>query len=131
MNNDHRKVFDLPNTMVPVKKELDRVLNVFWANKKDDKGCIVKTEENLALLYALGEEFKAFTDIKIAEVGETLLEELYRNKNTIVLLPKYGKKVFYDEEANWLFTEVMSNDDWGNADKKSNTDFLAKRKEAK
>ena len=70
------------------------------------------TLENLALLYCLIAEFENYLNTQesgIVEQFKTLMDE----KNEYeVLLGTYGKKVFYDKDANWFFIEEMTDSDW-------------------
>lgn len=137
-----RDVESLPKNFNLVKKEFEKQKNIFLA-----KNCYYEenqnprtfdverkqffTLENLALLYCLIAEFENYLNTQesgIVEQFKTLMDE----KNEYeVLLGTYGKKVFYDKDANWFFIEEMTDSDWKKWDKKSNEEFLKKRKEQK
>lgn len=117
-----RKVKELPKHYHKAKVEFDRLSNLFWANKLNDKGTKNETLENVALLYLLMQEFMVFSETNFHNAGNKLLEMLGDKKE--VYLPEFGKVVRFDEEAQWIFTEDMTSSEWKEYDIKCSVDYV-------
>lgn len=122
-----RKVKDLPKHFVKGKAEIDRLLRVYWANKLNENKQADETPENLALLFIMVEELTKYMDIHLTSVGNKLLEKMESNGNFSISLADYGKKVFWDKEAQWLYIEDMNEADWKKFDEDSNKLYLEKK----
>lgn len=126
-----RKVKDLPQHFKRAKIEYDRLMNLFWSNRLNDKGKRDESLENVALLYAICQEFMKYSENHFHSVGNSLLEIMNENETNKVVLAEYGKKVFFDEEASWLYIEDLSESEWKEYDMNCNKQFLEKKKESK
>lgn len=123
-----RKVKDLPKHFVKGKAEIDRLLRVYWSNKLNEKQQANETPENLALLFVLVEELTKYIDIHLTSVGNKLLEKMETLNKFSIPLPEYGKKVFWDKEAQWLYIEDMDDEDWRKYDEECNKAYLESKK---
>lgn len=133
-----RKVEDLPRNFNQAKKEFQKCKQLFFLGNKitksyKDENEEVITEEFLtlekkALLWLLFQEFENFLTKHESEIVLDLKDSMDKENTKCVLLAEYGKKVVFDEEANWFFAEDMNYGDWQEYDKKCNEKFLKKRK---
>lgn len=133
-----RKVEDLPRNFNQAKKEFQKCKQLFFIGNKTtksykDENEEVITEEFLtlekkALLWLLFREFENFLTKHESEIVLDLKDSMDKENTKCVLLAEYGKKVIFDEEADWFFAEDMNYDDWQEYDKKCNEKFLKKRK---
>lgn len=122
-----RKIKDLPLHFQKGKLEFDKLIRIYWSNKLDSSGKADETPENLALLYLLMEQNVKYMENHMVNAGNKLLEKMEEVKNTTIMLPEYGKKVFYDEEAKWLYIEDMTEAEWKKYDEQSNKKFLEEK----
>lgn len=126
-----RKIKSLPLHFQKGKVEFDKLIRIFWSNKLDESGKIKDTPENLALLYALMVENVKYMENHLTSIGDKVLSKMEDIGKKTILLPEYGKKIFYDEEAKWLYIDDMDNEEWRIYDEDSNKEFLKKDKESK
>lgn len=121
----NRKVKDLPKHFHKAKIEFDRLSNLFWSTRLNEKGTRIETVENTALLYLLTKEYMAFAETNFNNAGTKLLEIMGNKKE--VYLPEFGKVIRFDEEAQWIFVEDMNSDEWREYDIKCSVDYANKK----
>jgi hypothetical protein len=125
-----RQVLALPKTFQEVKFVMDKVIHRFWGTRQEYKdgstvSSNVETPENLALLYALFVEFSSYFEHIFLEHGDKLLNAF--GDSTEIILKQYGKKVVIDREANWIFVEDLTDQDWYKLDTQDNKEYLQKK----
>ena len=125
-----RTVKDLPKTFHPVKVEFERLLNLFWSTKLKD-GKRNETKENLTLLYVLAQEYQKFVELQVCALGDKVLEAMHESSVYKVFLYDFGKKLFWDDEARWLFLDDLNSDEWRDYDSKCNKEYLENLKNKK
>lgn len=133
-----RVIAELPKNFNQAKKEFQKCKQLFFIGNKStksyqDENEKVITEEFLtlekkALLWLLFQEFESFLNKHESDIILDLKESMDKENTKYVLLAEYGKKVIFDEDANWFFAEEMNYDDWQEYDKKCNEKFLKERK---
>jgi len=123
-----RLLKDLPKTFNKAKAEYDRLVNLFWCTRLNDEKKRVESIENVGLMYILNQEFMNFAEVNFHKTGEKILEIMELNKTKELFLYDYGKVIRFDEEAQWLFIEDISQSEWKEYDIKSSVNY-AKGKE--
>lgn len=130
-----REIEQLPRNFEVLKKEFQKVKNMYFARNTVTEQ--VKTEaengrdeykktlpiEAFALFWVLLQEFEKFLNANEAEIAEKLFGLIKEKGLKQVVLPKYGIKVVFDEEAQWFFQNEMTKEDWAEYDKKCNSNF--------
>ena len=125
MTKNGRIIEELPKSFYTAKKEFEKVFTFQTSKAKNEN----KKEElkNYAVLFGLIQEYNAFLskyEEKIAVHLKDLMDEV---KDIKVLLADYGKKLEWDNDAQWLYFSEMENKDWREFDKESNKEFLEKK----
>lgn len=124
MLKDGRIIQELPKSFYGAKREFEKVFTFAIAKaKNEDKN---KELDNYAVLFSLIQEFNNFLFKYEEEVSVALKDRMDELNKYKVLLNEYGKKVFYDDEASWLFINDMNKKDWLEFDEKCNKEFLEK-----
>lgn len=129
-----REVLALPKTFQSSKLSLEQDLRRYWGSRveyKEDstQASKVETRENLGLLYILLTEYLAQIENTVFTIGDKLLNSMEGESQ--VTFPLYGKKIQFDNEANWLFIKDMDDNDWYKFDMESNEKFVKSKKENK
>lgn len=136
-----REVENLPSTFNSVKREFEKWFTLYKGRneviekevKDENNGLTIKEEkhyfktETWAELWLMIKELQQFLYNKESEVIEKLSEKFEEEKINKICLPKYGKKVEFDDEAKWYFDKDMNKSDWKEYDDKCNKEFLKKR----
>lgn len=138
---EERVVEELPKTFNSTKREFEKWFTLYKGKNeivekevKDQNNGLTITEEKRyfktetwAELWLMIKEFEKFLYEKESEVIEKLSEKFDEEKINYILLPKYGKKVEFDNEANWYYDKEMDKKDWKEFDDKCNAEYLKKR----
>ena len=120
-----RIVENLPDNFRIVKQEIEKKFMVrYWMSKE-------RTVENYALLKLLLDNLQKFVEGLLVPVEQKIIDLMTEQKVNTVILGQYGKKLFYDEEANWLYPDEMTPDDWRKYDQECNAEYLRKMSEEK
>lgn len=122
-----RKVKDIPKHFNIAKREIEKLLNTFWFSRKKDDGSRDESIENIALLYIMLKELTEFTEEHQYSIGEKLLSKMEESNNSTAMLYDYGKVVYFDSEANWLYTRDIDSQEWYDYDMKCNKEHLSKQ----
>ena len=127
MLKDGRIIQELPKSFYNAKREFEKAFTFAIAKaKNEDKN---KELDNYAVLFSLIQEFNNFLFKYEEEVSVALKDRMDELNKYKVLLNEYGKKVFYDDEASWLFISDMNKKDWVEFDEKCNKEFLENKKD--
>lgn len=139
---ENRNVEELPKTFNSVKREFEKWFTLYKGKneitekevKDENSGLVIKEEkkyfktETWAELWLMIKELQEFLYNKESEVIEKLTEKFEEENITSICLPKYGRKVEFDKEANWYFDKEMNKSDWKEFDDKCNKEYLKNRK---
>ena len=118
---------ELPKSFYGAKREFEKAFNFAISKaKNEDKN---KELENYSLMFLLIQEFNNFLFKYEEEVSVALKDRMDELNKYKVCLDEYGKKVFYDEEASWLFINDMNKKDYDEVTKIQNEEYLKKRSE--
>lgn len=82
-----------------------------------------------ALFWVLMKEFEKFYNENEAMLIESLVAKMEDKGLSQVVLPDYGIKVVWDDEAKWFFQKEMTKEDWAEYDKKCNAELKKKKAE--
>lgn len=127
-----REVSPLPRNMEVVKRDFQKVRNMFFARSKvvtekaeyefemDKKEVPVEAK---ALFWVLMQEFEKYLNEQEASVTEELYAYLEDKEKKEILLYEYGIKVVFDDEAKWFFQKELTKEDWAEYDKACNKKF--------
>ena len=136
-----REVEELPKTFNSTKREFEKWFTIYKGKNeviekevKDTNNGLTITEEKRyyktetwAELWLMIKELQEFLYKKESEVIEKLSEKFEEENITSICLPKYGRKVEFDKEANWYFDKEMDKSDWKAFDDKCNSEYIKKR----
>ena len=120
---------ELPKTFYNAKREFEKSFNFAISKAKDENKD--KELENYAVLFALIQEFNNFLFKYEEEISVALKDRMDDLKKYKVFLSDFEKKVYYDDEASWLFVSDMNSKDHNELTKIQNEEFLRKRAENK
>jgi hypothetical protein len=112
-----RTVELIPDCLKTAKQEIEhKYLIRFWLGKE-------RNLENYATLKFVLENLQKFVEGLLVSVEQKILDLMKEKDTNVVILGQYGKKVFFDEEAEWLYSDDMSPEDWRQFDKKCNIEY--------
>lgn len=127
-----REISPLPRNMEVVKRDFQKVRNMFFARNKvvtekaeyefemDKKEVPVEAK---ALFWVLMQEFEKYLNEQEASVTEELYAYLEDKEKKEIPLYEYGIKVVFDDEAKWFFQKELTKKDWAEYDKACNKKF--------
>lgn len=105
MKPEHTSLKKTPKNFQKTKVQFERdVLRYFY--KKDQKDVDIQGE-----FYFLLKEMQAFIENHVIQQEQTLVDNFDLLKKPIYL-NDYKKKIFYDEEADWLYIDEMTQEDF-------------------
>ncbi len=123
-----RLLKDIPKIFNRAKAEYDRLVNLFWCTRLDENKKRIENAENLGLHYVLNQEFLSFAQLNFEKTGEKILEYMEKNNTKEIFLYDYGKVIKFDDEAQWLFVEDISQAEWKNYDLTSSENYVESKK---
>lgn len=121
-----RTVKETPRLFATTLVEYEQRQRLYWANKLDEKGERVLTDENIALLYVMKKKLEDAIEEDVIK-AETELLQRKGDDDWQIPLPEYGKKVVFDKEAMNIFIEDMNEKDFKKYDEKCNEKYLASK----
>lgn len=121
-----RTVKETPRLFATTLVEYEQRQRLYWANKLDEKGERVLTNENIALLYVMKKKLEDAIEEDVIK-AETELLQRKGDDDWQIPLPEYGKKVVFDKEAMNIFIEDMNEKDFKKYDEKCNEKYLASK----
>lgn len=138
--NTNREIEDMPKTFEPLKREYQKIYNIYMAHarkvvKKGElewESDVTDIEvESYALFWQMLQEFYDYLYDKEREIISVMSEKMAELKTNTVMLEKYGIKIVYDSDTSWYFKKDLDSADWKKIDKKDNENYLKKKKEQK
>jgi hypothetical protein len=103
---------EYPQFFHTLKIETERKIRSWWANKRTSEGIVVKTPEDLSLLYILVKEYQDFVEAQVQILANEVLTTMEKNNSDKIILGEYGKTVEYDKEARWLLERAINDEEW-------------------
>lgn len=111
----------LPRILQVAKNEFEKNMRRYWHNREQN-------EENTLILYIQLNEFHKFIEKTLLKLGQNIFLDMKDKDEFVQYLSEYGKKVFYDEDANWLNIDDMTTEDYVITSKRNNAKKLGLRK---
>jgi len=119
---------DVPRVFNRAKAEYDRLVNLFWCTRLDENKKRIENKENLGLIFILNKEFMNFAETNFNNSGDKILEYMDKNNTKELFLYDYGKVIRFDEEAQWLFIEDISQSEWKQYDLTCSENYVESKK---
>lgn len=123
-----RLIKDIPKTFNKVKSEYDRLTNLYWCSKLNDNNERINSPENIGLMHILNQELMNFAEINFHKTGEKILDLMKEKNIDKIYLYEYGKVIRFDEEAQWLFVEDISQSEWKEYDLACSASYVESKK---
>ncbi|MDA3856638.1 MAG: hypothetical protein PF569_10370 [Candidatus Woesearchaeota archaeon] len=105
MEAKHNSLKEVPKYFAKSKRQMEKdIIRYFYNKEQTDK--IVQGE-----FYMLLKEMQGYIDRLVVEQEQALVDDFNIVENTIYL-NDYKKKIFYDDEAKWIFISDMNSKDF-------------------
>ncbi len=122
-----RLIKDIPKLLNKAKAEYDRLVNLYWCTRLDENKKRIEDDNNVGLMYILNHEFMKFAETNFYKTGEKILEIMQTKNINKIYLYEYGKVIRFDEEAQWLFVEDISQAEWKEYDINCSINYVEKK----
>lgn len=126
MEINGRIIEELPKFFVPTKKEFEKNIAHEKAISNNENKKIEL--EKYSVIFALIQELESFLNKHEENISIHIKELMDELNEYSIVLGKYGKKLEWDENANWFYLSDMNKSDWLHYDKECNEKYLKDRK---